>query len=112
MITKKVQVFGVASRKIDLTGPQGNAFYLLSLASRWMKQINPERVDDVLNQMKSTTYPKLVAYFEIHFGSICELELEMEEGLAHEVQEEVEKIRDTKDVIWDLKTLGFDDLEN
>jgi len=25
--------------EIDLTGPQGNAFYLLGLASRWAKEL-------------------------------------------------------------------------
>ena len=36
MIVKKEKTKGI---EIDLTGPQGNAFYLLGLAGRWAKEL-------------------------------------------------------------------------
>ena len=48
---------------IDLTGPQGNAFYLLGLASKLCKDIG---LDDtmVLNDMKSGDYEHLITNLE------------------------------------------------
>ena len=58
---------------IDLTGPQGNAFYLLGLASKLCKQIG---LDDtmVLNDMKSGDYEHLIKTFDNKFGMIIDLE--------------------------------------
>ena len=58
---------------IDLTGPQGNAFYLLGLASKLCKQIG---LDDtmVLNDMKSGDYEHLITRFDYHFGCLIDLE--------------------------------------
>lgn len=93
-------------QKIDLTGPDGNVFFLIATARRWMKQIDPERVDSLVKQMISGEYSKAVAYFEIHFGPVCDLE--MEDWLADEVQAHVDRIRGTEDIEWDLNQLGFD----
>ena len=58
---------------IDLTGPQGNAFYLLGLASKLCKQIG---LDDtmVLNDMKSGDYEHLIKTFDYYFGDFIDLE--------------------------------------
>ena len=58
---------------IDLTGPQGNAFYLLGLASKLCKDIG---LDDtmVLNDMKSGDYEHLIKTFDNKFGMIIDLE--------------------------------------
>ena len=55
---------------IDLTGPQGNAFYLLGTASFYCKQLgySQEETDDLLNDMKSSDYDHLVKTFDEEFG--------------------------------------------
>ena len=55
---------------IDLTGPQGNAFYLLGTASKWCKQLGYDQgeTDDLLNDMKSSDYDHLVKTFDDAFG--------------------------------------------
>ena len=58
---------------IDLTGPQGNAFYLLGTASKLCKQLE---IDDtiVLEDMKSGGYEHLITVFDTYFGDFIDLE--------------------------------------
>ena len=60
-------------RVIDLTGPEGNAYYLLGLDSKLCKDIG---LDDtmVLNDMKSGDYEHLIKTFDNKFGMIIDLE--------------------------------------
>ena len=69
MIVKKEKTKGI---EIDLTGPQGNAFYLLGLASRWAKelQFSDSYRKQMLEKMKSSDYENLVKVFDDEFGSI------------------------------------------
>ena len=69
MIVKKEKTKGI---EIDLTGPQGNAFYLLGLASRWAKelQFSDSYRKQMLEKMKSGDYENLVKVFDNEFGSI------------------------------------------
>ena len=60
-------------RRIDLTGPEGNAFFLLGTASKWAKQIGLDE-KKVLDEMKSGDYENLIQVFDKYFGSICDLE--------------------------------------
>jgi len=61
--------------EIDLTGPQGNAFYLLGLASRWAKelQFSDSYRKQMLEKMKSSDYENLIKVFDDEFGSIVTL---------------------------------------
>jgi len=61
---------------IDLTGPQGNAFYLLGTAMKLCKQLNlsSEFTEIILNEMKSADYENLIKVFDNRFGSIIDLE--------------------------------------
>ena len=61
---------------IDLTGPEGNAFYLLGRASSLMKALEYsfEEKKNVLDEMKSSDYENLIEIFDNHFGSIIDLE--------------------------------------
>ena len=61
---------------IDLTGPQGNAFYLLGLATKLCKQIGigEHETDSILEEMKSNGYTNLIETFDKHFGMIIDLE--------------------------------------
>ena len=55
--------------KIDLSGEQGNAFYLLGLANSLAKRLNM-KPDKILNEMKSGDYENLINVFDKYFGSI------------------------------------------
>ena len=61
---------------IDLTGPQGNAFYLLGTAQNLAKQLNfsKEKTEKLLSEMKSSDYENLLKVFDDNFGSFVILE--------------------------------------
>ena len=61
--------------EIDLTGPQGNAFYLLGLANRWAKELQfcDSYREEMLEKMKSSDYENLIKVFDDEFGSIVTL---------------------------------------
>jgi hypothetical protein len=58
---------------IDLTGPQGNAFFLLSQASQYARDLGLDS-DQVITEMKSGDYKNLVAVFDHYFGDYVILE--------------------------------------
>jgi hypothetical protein len=57
--------------EVDLTGPQGNAFYLLGLASNLAKQIgwSGDETKALMDEMKASDYEHLLKTFDKHFGS-------------------------------------------
>lgn len=55
------------SIKIDLTGPDGNAFYLMGVAKKLAKQHNKDS-EDIINRMRSGDYENLLKVFEEEFG--------------------------------------------
>ena len=61
---------------IDLTGPDGNAFYLMGTACNLMKQLKftPEEADGVLDEMKSSDYENHIKVFDKYFGSVIDME--------------------------------------
>ena len=63
----------VKKQVIDLTGPQGNAFYLLGTAMKLCKQIGLD-VNAVLKDLKGGDYEHLITRFDYHFGMIIDLE--------------------------------------
>jgi hypothetical protein len=58
---------------IDLTGPNGNAFYLLGTAKSLSKRIGLD-FQKVSDEMTSGDYENLVNVFDKYFGSIVILE--------------------------------------
>lgn len=58
--------------EIDLTGPNGNAYYLMALAGSLAKQLDlhPEAIID---DMKSGDYEHLLEVFDAHFGDFVTL---------------------------------------
>jgi len=58
---------------IDLTGPQGNAFYLLGFASKNARKIGLNS-SDIVAEMKQGNYEQLVATFDKYFGEYVILE--------------------------------------
>ena len=61
--------------EIDLTGPEGNAFYLLGLAQNLCRQLKYDkfRTDCILEEMKLTDYEGLLYTFDREFGTLVTL---------------------------------------
>lgn len=72
MAIKKKETQPYKKREIDLTGPEGNAFFLLGTAQRWGKQMGLD-TEKVLEEMKSGDYENLIKVFDKNFGSVCDL---------------------------------------
>ena len=72
MIVKKEKTNGI---EIDLTGPQGNAYYLLGVAKRFGKQLDMSQkyIDNMLERMMSGDYENLINVFDEEFGSVVTL---------------------------------------
>ena len=58
---------------IDLTGPQGNAFYLMGFATKNARKFGLNN-SDILEEMKSGDYENLVQVFDKYFGEYVILE--------------------------------------
>jgi hypothetical protein len=58
---------------IDLTGPQGNAFFLLGQAGQYARQLGLDG-DIIIAEMKSGNYENLVQVFDRYFGDYVILE--------------------------------------
>ena len=58
---------------IDLTGPQGNAFYLIGFASKNARKFGLDG-STILAEMKSGDYENLVTIFDKYFGEYVILE--------------------------------------
>ena len=60
--------------EIDLSGPEGNAFVLLGYAASLGKRIyGPEKTEEILEEMKLSTYELLILTFDKYFGTIVTL---------------------------------------
>lgn len=58
--------------EIDLTGPDGNAFYLLAVASKFAKQIGFDE-KEIIKDMTSSDYEHLLEVFDSYFGELVTL---------------------------------------
>ena len=58
---------------IDLTGPQGNAFFLLGQAEQYAGQLGLDS-DSIIAEMKLGDYENLVQVFDRYFGDYVILE--------------------------------------
>lgn len=57
---------------IDLTGPQGNAFYLLGTAKDLCRQLNRDFAP-IEKEMTSGDYENLISIFDREFGEYVDL---------------------------------------
>jgi hypothetical protein len=69
MIKKKNESFGI---EIDLTGPNGNAFYLIGAANNLARQLGLDGKAIQAEMMKGD-YENLVKVFDKHFGHFVTL---------------------------------------
>ena len=69
MIKKKVNSGKI---EIDLTGPDGNAFYILAMAKRLCKEFGMTKTyeKDLLDEMMSGDYENLLKAFNKSFGLV------------------------------------------
>ena len=58
---------------IDLTGPQGNAFFLLGTAKVLAKQLGLNG-DVICEEMRASDYENLIQVFDNYFGNFVILE--------------------------------------
>ena len=58
---------------IDLTGPQGNAFFLMGQAGQYARQLDLDG-DAIITEMRSGNYENLVQVFDRYFGDYVILE--------------------------------------
>ena len=66
MIKKKVDIGKI---EIDLTGPQGNAYYILGVAKNLCKQVGVD-FKPIMDEMTSGDYENLIEVFDKKFGSV------------------------------------------
>lgn len=60
--------------EIDLSGPDGNAFVLLGLANRLgIQMYGYEKTEQIVEEMKLSTYELLLLTFDKYFGSVVTL---------------------------------------
>ena len=69
MIKEKPQSTGI---EIDLTGPQGNAYFLLGTASNLCKLFGCDS-KPIIYDMQSGDYDNLLSVFDKHFGDFVTL---------------------------------------
>ena len=65
-------------REIDLTGPDGNAYFILGTAQslcRQLKEVDSERYDNkrIQSEMMSGDYENLIQVFDSYFGDYVDL---------------------------------------
>jgi hypothetical protein len=70
MIRDKKDVY---EKVIDLTGPDGNAYALMSYATRFARQLNLDATQ-IREEMMAGDYEHLVAIFDKYFGDYVILE--------------------------------------
>ena len=58
---------------INLTGPQGNAYFLMGQAGQYARQLGLDG-DMIITEMKSGNYENLVQVFDRYFGDYVILE--------------------------------------
>ena len=60
---------------IDLSGPEGNAFWLIGFSKRLGQHLgrSREEVNELVNEMMSGNYQQLLAAFKREFGDYIEL---------------------------------------
>jgi hypothetical protein len=58
--------------EIDLTGPDGNAFYLMGTAMTLARQLELDG-ESIINEMQSSDYEHLLQVFEENFGNVVTL---------------------------------------
>jgi hypothetical protein len=67
MSIKKLSEKKKSKLEIDLSGPDGNAYVLMGIATKLAKQLGQDS-KQIINEMKSSDYDNLVNVFDSYFG--------------------------------------------
>jgi hypothetical protein len=67
-----VRLLKVNKIKVDLTGEQGNAHYLLCLADLLCKKLDLD-ADKIQDEMMDSDYENLIQVFDKYFGDLVDL---------------------------------------
>ena len=62
----------IKKQEIDLSGPEGNSFVLLSYAKSFSKQLGLN-FEEIAKEMKSSNYENLITVFDKYFGEFVDL---------------------------------------
>lgn len=75
--------------RIDLAGPQGNAFSLLGVVSQLGGQLgwDKAKIQALQDEMKSSDYDHLVRVFDKNFGELVDLVVPPGSNLLQDIQE-------------------------
>lgn len=74
MTIRSIEEYPKGKVKVDLTGPGGNAFSLLALATQYGKiMYGKEETDRILTEMKALDYENLIQVFDEYFGCYIDL---------------------------------------
>ena len=58
--------------EIDISGPKGNAYYLIGTAKAFARQFGLD-AEAIEEEMKSSDYENLITVFDKHFGEYVDL---------------------------------------
>lgn len=72
MTIVRKELYNAGQPVIDLTGPQGNAFFLLGTARKWAKDLGKD-VNKIMEEMQESDYEHLLEVFDREFGEYCTL---------------------------------------
>ena len=72
MAIKSVKELKKGKRKIDLTGPDGNAYVLLGIASDYARKLKLNW-EEIKGEMTSKDYGNLIRVFDKYFGDYVNL---------------------------------------
>lgn len=72
IVNKKDMTRGI---EIDLTGPDGNSFFLIGTARRMGREVgmSADYISEMVTRMTSGDYENLIKVFDDEFGSIVTL---------------------------------------
>lgn len=72
MAIKDVSELRTGKVKLDLTGPDGNAYALMGYAQQFSRQMNIDP-EPIIKRMKSGDYENLLKVFDEEFGEFVDL---------------------------------------
>lgn len=72
MAIRPLSELPVEKRRIDLSGPEGNAVYLMGLASNLARQLDRDE-KSILARMRFSDYEHLLAVFDEEFCDFVDL---------------------------------------
>lgn len=64
--------------RVDLSGPEGNAFFIISYSKKWCKDLNLD-FSNIFGHWRKMHYDEIVALFCHYFSDYADIETDNEE---------------------------------